>query len=88
MNAKLILPKHNEINPFIKAEIKTALPIVHHDTFFNLSNHMMQYIKNEFNGSNAVKKISCGIFHLVLWLMEAMMQDLKRCLQSILVYLK
>ena len=85
MNAKLILPKHNEINPFIKAEIKTALPIVHHDTVFNLSNHMTQYIKNEFNGINAVKKIS---FHLVLWFMEAMMQDFKRCFQSISVYLK
>ena len=72
MNAKLILPKHNEINPSIKDEIEMALPIVHHDTFFNLSNHMTQYIKNEFNGSNAAKKISCGIFHLVLWFMEAM----------------
>ena len=35
-----------------------ALLIVHHKTFFNLSDHMTQFIKNEFKESTAAKKFS------------------------------
>ena len=37
-----------------------ALLIVHHNTLFNLSDHMTQYIKTEFKESNPAKYFSCG----------------------------
>ena len=55
-NAKLTLPKRNVINLSVKTEIKVAFLILHHITFFNLSIHMMQFIKNEFKGITAAKK--------------------------------
>ena len=59
-NAKLDFPKQNEIHPSLQAEMKMALLIVHHDTFFNLSDHLTPYIKNEFKGNNTAKKFFCG----------------------------
>ena len=59
-NTKLALPKQNEIHPSLNAEIKMALLIVHHDTFFNLSDHLTQYVKGEFKDSKAAKNFSCG----------------------------
>ena len=34
--------------------------IIQHSTFFNLSDHMSQYIRQEFKGSKAAKKFACG----------------------------
>ena len=34
--------------------------IIHHSTIFNLSDHMSQYIRQEFKGSKAAKKFACG----------------------------
>ena len=34
--------------------------IVHHNTFFNLSDHLTQIIKSEFHGSTAAEKFSYG----------------------------
>ena len=59
-NTKLALPKQNEIHPSLNAEIKMALLIVHHNTFFNLSDHLTQYVKGEFKDSKAAKNFSCG----------------------------
>ena len=50
----------SEIHPSIKAEVKMALMIVHHNTFFNLSDHLTQIIKSEFHGSCAAEQFSCG----------------------------
>ena len=55
-----LILKQNEIHPFLQTEMKVALLAVHRNTFFNLSDHLTPYIKNEFKGSNATKKISCG----------------------------
>ena len=61
-NAKINLSKQNEadIHPSINAEVKMALMLVHHNTFFNLSDHMTQYIRQEFKGSKAAQSFSCG----------------------------
>ena len=59
-NTKLALPKQNEIHPSLNAKIKIALLIVHHNTFFNLSDHLTQYVKGEFKDSKAAKNFSCG----------------------------
>ena len=37
-----------------------TLMLVHHNTFFSLSDHMTQYIKQEFKGSKAAESFSCG----------------------------
>ena len=37
-----------------------ALLIVHHNTFFNISDHLMRYVKGEFKDSKATKNFSCG----------------------------
>ena len=48
------------IHPSIEAEVKITMFIIQHSTFFNLSNHMSQYIRQEFKGSKAAKKFACG----------------------------
>ncbi|CAB3991851.1 Hypothetical predicted protein, partial [Paramuricea clavata] len=48
------------VHPSIQAEVKMALMIVHHNTFFNLSDHLTPIIKSEFHGSAAAEKFSCG----------------------------
>ena len=60
---KRFLTKKNapsEVHPSIKAEVKMALMIVHHNTFFNVSDHLTQIIKSEFHGSAAAEQFSCG----------------------------
>ena len=36
------------------------LLIVHHNPFFNLPDHLMQYVKGKFKDSKAAKNFSCG----------------------------
>ena len=52
------LKKTNEetINPSKEAEVKVAMFIIQHNTFSNLSDHMSQYMRQEFNGSKAAEK--------------------------------
>ena len=40
------------------AEVKMVFMLVHHNTFFSLSHHMMQYVKTEFKESPAVENFS------------------------------
>ena len=44
----------------ILAEVRMAMLVVHHNTFFNLSDHLTPYINNEFKGSRAAENFSCG----------------------------
>ena len=44
----------------IQAEVKMAMMIVHHNTFFNLSDHPTQIVKSEFQGSAAAENFACG----------------------------
>ena len=37
-----------------------AAMLVHHNTFFNLPDHMTQYVKTEFKGSFAAENFSYG----------------------------
>ena len=37
-----------------------AMLVVHHSTFFNLSDHLTPYINNKFKGSCAAENFSCG----------------------------
>ena len=48
------------IHPSIEAEVKMAMFIIQHNAFFNLSDHMSQFIRQEFKGSKAAKKFACG----------------------------
>ena len=50
----------NVIDPSIEAEVKMAILLVHHNTFFNLSNHLTRYITKEFKGSSAAENFACG----------------------------
>ena len=50
----------NALHPSIEAETKMAMFIVQHNTFFNLSDHMTQFIKREFTGSKAAENFACG----------------------------
>ena len=45
---------------YIKAEVEMAVFIIQHNTFFSLSDHMSQYIKQEFKVSKAAEKFACG----------------------------
>ena len=44
----------------IQAEVKMTMMIVHHNTFFNLSDHLTQIVKSEFQGSAAAENFACG----------------------------
>ena len=37
-----------------------AMMIIHHNTFFNLSDHLTQIVKLEFKGSAAAEIFACG----------------------------
>ena len=50
----------NVIHPSIEAEAKMAILLVHHNTFFNLSNHLSRYITREFKATLAAKNFACG----------------------------
>ena len=58
---KFILPRKNpnDIYPSIKAEVKMALMIVLHNTFFRFSDHLTPFIHTEFKGSRAAEIFSC-----------------------------
>ena len=64
-----------------------AAMLVHHNTFFNLPDHMTQYVKTEFKGSSAAENISCGcaktsaiINCIGKFLQEQLIQDMKNWL--------
>ena len=48
------------IYPSTEAEVKMAMFIIQHNTFFNQSDHMSQFIRQEFNGRKAVENFACG----------------------------
>ena len=48
------------MHPVTFAEVRIAMLVVHHNTFFNLSDHLSLYVNNEFKGSCAAEKIFCG----------------------------
>ena len=50
----------DDVHPSIEAEAKMALMIIQHNTFFNLSDHMTQFIRSEFKDSKAGANFSCG----------------------------
>ena len=43
------------VHPSIQAEVKMAMMIVHHNTFFNLSDHLTRLVNSEFQGSAAAE---------------------------------
>ena len=49
----------NDIHQSIMAEVKMALLIVHHNTFFRLSDDLTPYIQLEFKGPKAAENFSC-----------------------------
>ena len=48
------------VHPSIQAQVKITRMIVHHNTFFNLSDHLTQIVKSEFQGSAAAENFACG----------------------------
>ena len=50
----------NVIHPSTEAEVKMDILLVHHNTFFNLSDHLTRYITREFKGSSAAENFACG----------------------------
>ena len=50
----------NVIHPSIRAEVKMAVLLVHHNSIFNLSDHLTRYISNGFKGSSAAESFACG----------------------------
>lgn len=48
------------VHPSIQAEVKMTMMIVHHNTFFNLSDHLTQIVKSEFQGTAAAENFACG----------------------------
>ena len=52
-------PTTSSMHPAIFAELRMAMLVAHHNTFFNLSDHLTPYI-NEFKGSRATANFSCG----------------------------
>ena len=48
------------VHPSIQAEVKMAMMIVHHNTFFNLSDHLTRLVNSEFQGSAAAENFTCG----------------------------
>ena len=50
----------NVIHPSIQVEVKMAMLLVHHNSFFNLSDHLTWYISNEFKGISAAEQFASG----------------------------
>ena len=48
------------MHPAFLAEARMSMLVIHHNTFFNLSDHLTPYINNEFKGSRAAENFSCG----------------------------
>ena len=77
---------------FINAEVKTAAMLVHHNTFFNLSDNMTQYVKTKFKGSPTAENFSCGhtktsaiVNCIGNFLQEQLIQDMKNWPFSIMM---
>ena len=49
-----------DIDPSIRAEVKMVMMIVHHNTFFNLSEHISPLVREEFHGHAAADGFHCG----------------------------
>ena len=43
-----------DVDPSIRAEVKMVMMIVHHNTFFNLSDHISPLVREEFHGHAAI----------------------------------
>ena len=58
---KFILPKKNadDIYLSIKVEVRMALMIVLHNTFFHFPDHLTPFIQTGFKGSRAAENCSC-----------------------------
>ena len=54
------LNEQSEIHVSMRSEVKITIMIVHHNTFFNLSDHLTKIIKSEFQGSAAAEQFACG----------------------------
>ena len=48
------------MHPAILAEVRMTMLVIHYNTFFNLSDHLTQYINNKFKGSCTAENLSCG----------------------------
>ena len=48
------------VHPSIQAEVKMAMMIVHHNTYFNLSDHLTRLVNSKFQGSAAAENFACG----------------------------
>ena len=53
-------PATSLMHPTILAEVRMTTFVVHHNRFFNLSDHLTLYINNEFKSSRAAENFSCG----------------------------
>ena len=53
-------PKCAHPNKPILAEVKMATMLVHHNTLFNLPEHMTKYVRSEFQAAETAAKFSCG----------------------------
>ena len=53
-------PTTSSMHPAFLAEARMSMLVIHHNTFFNLSDHLTPYINNEFKGSRAAENFSCG----------------------------
>lgn len=52
--------EESKIHVSVRSKVKIALMIVHHNTFFNLSDHLTKIIKSAFQGSAAAEQFACG----------------------------
>ena len=50
----------SSMHPAILAEVRMTMLVIHYNTFFNLSDHLTQYINNKFKGSCTAENLSCG----------------------------
>ena len=53
------------VHPSIQAEVKLAMMIVHHNTFFNLSDHLTRLVNSEFQGSAAAENLLVDVLRLL-----------------------
>ena len=53
-------PATSLMHPTILAEVRMTTLVVHHNRFFNISDHLTLYINNEFKSSRAAVNFSCG----------------------------
>ena len=50
----------NTQHPSISAEVHLAMLLMHHNSFLNLSDHMVKIISKEFRGCAAADQFACG----------------------------